>query len=71
MPRFVLDLDDISDAAEVEEFELPDVKTPEQPQVLALGSELRIRVPSQVQAVPSELDVALMAYLLDLDPPPD
>lgn len=71
MPRFVLDLDDIVDAADVEEFELPDVKTPEQPQLLALGSELRVRVPPQVQAVPNELDVALMAYLLDLDPPGD
>lgn len=71
MPRFVLDLDDISDAADADEFELPDVKTPEQRQLLALGSEMRVRVPAQIQPVPNALDVALMAYLLDLDPPGD
>ena len=65
LPRFVLDLDDISD---VDDLELPDVKTPRQPRsALALGSELRPRVIAQ--DVPNELDLALMAYLLDIDVP--
>ena len=67
LPRFVLDLDDISD---VDDLELPDVKTPKQPRSavgLALGSELRPRVIAQ--DVPNELDLALMADRLDIDPP--
>jgi len=69
LPRFVLDLDDLADGAEVDELELPAVAEPPTSPDLALGSELRPRVYIEDQAVPSELDVMLMAYLLDLEPP--
>jgi hypothetical protein len=72
LPRFVFDLDDIAD---VDDLELPDVKTPEQAaamvSALAVGSELRPRVVAGTQNVPNELDLALMAYLLDIDVPPE
>ncbi len=69
LPRFVLDLDDLTDGAEVDELELPAVAEPTSSPDFAAGSELRPRVYIHDQAEPSELDVMLMAYLLDLEPP--
>jgi len=69
LPRFVLDLDDLADGAEVDDLELPAVAEPATLPEFAAGSELRPRVYLEKQAEPSELDVMLMAYLLDLEPP--
>jgi hypothetical protein len=62
-----IELDDIEDVAD---FELADVITPRDPEPppFAVGSELRPRV--VIQDTPSDLDVELIAYLLDIDPPP-
>lgn len=60
----VIDVDDLDDAPHDDVHDLP----PAPP--LAAGSELRGRITLAThQPVPSELDVALMAYLLDLEPP--
>jgi hypothetical protein len=69
LPRFVLDLDDLADGAEADDLELPAVAEPRTAPDLALGSELRPRVYIEDQPEPSELDVMLMSYLLDLEPP--
>lgn len=71
LPRFVLDLDDLADGRETDDFELPAVAEPVAPTELALGSERRPRVYIEDQVEPSELDVMLMSYLLDLEPPLD
>ncbi len=66
---FSIDLEDLDDVAGVDELELPPRSVdaaPAQPS-FAVGSEVRTRVAVEFQPVPSELDVALMAYLLDID----
>ena len=62
-----IDIDDIEDV----EFELRDVAqppAPAEPPTLAAGSELRKRIVTE-QNLPSRLDLQLIAYLLDIDPP--
>jgi hypothetical protein len=64
-----IDIDDIEDV----EFELTDVvqpPSPAEPPTLAAGSELRRRIVDE-QGEPSNLDLALIAYLLDIDAPDD
>lgn len=64
-----IDIDDIDDV----EFELSDVTQPPapvEPPTLAAGSELRRRIVHD-QAEPSNLDLQLIAYLLDIEPPDD
>jgi hypothetical protein len=41
---------------------------PAEPPTLAAGSELRKRIVTE-QNLPSRLDLQLIAYLLDIDPP--
>lgn len=67
---FSIDVDDLDDATglnRVAELELPPPVVAES--ALAVGSEIRPRVVIETQAVPSDLDVTLMAYLLDIDVP--
>jgi hypothetical protein len=62
-----IDIDDIEDV----EFELRDVAqppSPAEPPTLAAGSELRRRIVTE-QNLPNRLDLQLIAYLLDIDPP--
>lgn len=62
-----IDLDDIEDV----DFELADVlqpPSPPEPPTLAAGSELRRRIVDE-PGVPSQLDLELIAYLLDIDAP--
>lgn len=64
-----IDIDDIEDV----EFELSEVSqppAPAEPPTLAAGSELRRRIVEE-QGVPSNLDLQLIAYLLDIDAPPE
>jgi len=67
---FSIDLDDLDDLTNVEELELPPrvvADAADAEPAFAAGSEIRPRVAVEVQEVPSELDMALMAYLLDID----
>jgi len=60
-----IDIDDIEDV----EFELSEVMqppSPAEPPTFAAGSELRRRIVHE-QHEPSNLDLALIAYLLDID----
>ncbi len=68
VPPGEISIDDIDDA----EFELADVITPSEQAsetpVLAAGSESRRRIVMD-QHEPSSLDLQLIAYLLDIEPP--
>ncbi len=62
-----IELDDIADAdAELDLDQAVIERGPPRPEALAAGSELRSRV--TVQGQPSDLDLSLIAYLLDLEP---
>lgn len=64
-----IDIDDIDDV----EFELSEVvqpPAPAEPPTFAAGSELRRRIVEE-QGMPSNLDLQLIAYLLDIDSPDD
>jgi hypothetical protein len=74
MPReataVAIDIDDIDDV----EFELSEVAqppAPAEPPTLAAGSELRRRIVHEQQGEPSNLDLQLIAYLLDIEAPDD
>lgn len=63
----IVDIDDIEDV----DFELSEVMQPPapvEPPTLAAGSELRRRIVDE-QGEPSQLDLELIAYLLDIEPP--